>query len=162
MEESKMACIDHLNLHILIMLVLAENWRPYINFLEAQLVEIVSCHKTSVQAVDRCHALQDERTMYSKVGETRISDYPLTFRDAQDLELFRRKMTKASLILKSNADVARFWSLEVERVCQSLGEDSIQDGQRAMRQHINELERHVMVLDLLLENLAGTSRLVRN
>jgi hypothetical protein len=32
---------DHLNLHLFFVLELARNWRAYINFLEAQLVELV-------------------------------------------------------------------------------------------------------------------------
>lgn len=32
---------DHLNLHLFFFLELAENWRAYINFLEAQLLEMV-------------------------------------------------------------------------------------------------------------------------
>jgi hypothetical protein len=39
--EKKLFSADHLNLHLFIFLELANNWRAYTNFLEAQLVEMV-------------------------------------------------------------------------------------------------------------------------
>jgi hypothetical protein len=40
-KEKDLASTDHLNLHLLFLVELARNWRSYINFLEAQLVEMV-------------------------------------------------------------------------------------------------------------------------
>jgi hypothetical protein len=45
--EKNLFPTDHLNLHIFFFLELASNWRAYINFLEAQLVEMVGyCAKS--------------------------------------------------------------------------------------------------------------------
>lgn len=43
-ETTKISLLDHLHLHLFFLLELADNWRAYINFLEAQLNEMVSAN----------------------------------------------------------------------------------------------------------------------
>jgi hypothetical protein len=45
--EKNLSSTDHLNLHLFFFLELAENWRAYINFLEAQLAEMVGYYLNS-------------------------------------------------------------------------------------------------------------------
>lgn len=96
------------------------------------------------------------------MGTIRKSDYTITFNDAQDLELIGRKMMKASLILKSNADIGRSWNVKLGNLGQRLGQERFSGSQEAMQEYITELERHARVVDSLLDRLAGTSKLVRD
>lgn len=59
---------------------------------------------------------QDEKTLNSSIVNVYKLDYFVTFRDAQDLELVRRKLLKASLILRSSVNVGRFLKTHIEKV----------------------------------------------
>lgn len=103
---------------------------------------------------------KDEKALNSKVGSACKLDYTVTFRDAQDLELIRRKLLKASLILKSNADVGRSLSMHVEKVARALQQNETQKSLELFNGYVANLEMHARTVNYLLERLSGTSKLV--
>ena len=48
---------------------------------------------------------KDKKALNSLVINAYKLDYPITFRNTQDLKLIRRKILKASLILRSSVDI---------------------------------------------------------
>ncbi|ERF72672.1 hypothetical protein EPUS_09491 [Endocarpon pusillum Z07020] len=129
---------DHLDIHALFVSVLASNWRSYINYLEDQLSEV------------------DEKALNSSVGTPCRLDYTVTFRDVQDLELIRRKLLKAALILASNADVGRSLNAHIGKVAQALQKSEIPSSHEVLDQFAADLEMHAKVVTLLLEKVRGT------
>lgn len=98
--------------------------------------------------------------MNSRVGSTCKLDYSVTFLDAQDLELVRRKLLKASLILRSNADVGRSLKIRVEKVARDLQPSEVQSSLEVFDQYTTDLEMHARIVNSLLDKLSGTSKLV--
>lgn len=103
---------------------------------------------------------QDEKALNSSVVNACKLDYPVTFRDAQDLELVRRKLLKASLILRSSVDVGRSLKTHIEEVARTLQQSKSQDSLVVLDQYAASLGMHARIVDALLERLSGTSRLV--
>lgn len=99
--------------------------------------------------------------LHSKVGSSRRSDYSVTFSDTQNLELIRRRLVKACLILKSNADVGRSWREDMVELGKRVTKVDLQDTLEIIQQYISGLERHARIIDSLLDRLNGTSKLVR-
>ena len=98
--------------------------------------------------------------MNSSVGSRCKLDYTVTFRDVQDLELIRRKLLKASLILASNADVGRSLNMHIEKVAQALRQNKVPSSLEMLNQVVVDLEMHGRIVRSLLEKLSGTSKLV--
>ncbi len=98
--------------------------------------------------------------MHSKLTPTRAFDYTVTFGDIQTLEIIRRKLLKASLILKANADVGRSWMQDITKLAQQVVELDVSNALELMPEYIAGLERNLMVVDSLLDRLSGTSKLV--
>ena len=96
----------------------------------------------------------------SKVGRVSKFDYSLTFHDAQILERIRRKLVKASLILRSNVDIAESLGAVFDQVGMTATEDDVLPVLHTIRQHTADLRRHERVVESLLDRLAGTSKLV--
>ena len=101
--------------------------------------------------------LQDEKALDSRVDRERKSDYLLTFRDVQVLEQIRRKLLKASLLLKSNIDLAESLVTAFGRI---TPHSSPSNNFHSFLQHRNGLARHLQVINLLLDRLSGTRKLV--
>ncbi|MCJ1436520.1 hypothetical protein MMC27_005899 [Xylographa pallens] len=142
MEQINQAATDHLDLHALLVLAVMANWRSYINYLEGLLSEV------------------DEKALNSRVGSTCYLDYTVTFRDAQDLELIRRKLLKTSMILRSNADVGRSLHRYINKLGKAIGPDEILSSLELFDQYTANLEMHTRIVDSLLERLTGTSKLI--
>jgi len=104
--------------------------------------------------------MQDEKALHSKVGTIQRLDYSVTFRDTQDLEYIRRKLLKAFLILKSNADIGRSWETETAALMTKLVNAQVGESLKVVRQYIACMERHARVVDSLVQRLSGTSKLV--
>ena len=98
--------------------------------------------------------------MNSSVVNACKLDYSVTFRDAQDLELVRRKLLKASLILKSNMDVGRRLKAHIEGVMQTLQQSKDPGSLEGLDQYAVSLKMHARIVDSLLERLSGTKKLV--
>lgn len=98
--------------------------------------------------------------MNSSVVNDYKLDYPVTFRDAQDLELVRRKFLKASLILRSSVDVGRSLKTHIEEVARTLQQSQSPGSLEMLDQYAASLEVHARIVDALLERLSGTSKLV--
>lgn len=100
--------------------------------------------------------------MNSRVGCTPPCklDYNVAFRDAQDLELVRWKLLKASLILTSNADVGRSLNKQVEKVARDLQQSENFSSLEVFDQYAADLKMHARIVNSLLEKLRGTSKLV--
>lgn len=98
--------------------------------------------------------------MNSRVGSTCKLDYNVAFLDAQDLELVRRKLLKASLILRSNVDVGRSLKMRIERVARDLQPSEILSSLEVFDQYATDLEMHTRIVKSLLDKLSGTSKLV--
>ena len=92
---------------------------------------------------------------------TRQTDYPMAFRDTQDLELIRRKLVKASLILKSNGEVGASWEKGMTKLTDYLASVELEHTFSMMRKYVSEMSQHARVVHSLLERLNGTHSLVR-
>lgn len=103
---------------------------------------------------------QDEKALNSSVVNACKLDYPVTFRDAQDLELVRRKLLKASLILRSSVDVGRSLRTHIEEVARTLQQSKSRRSIEVLDQYAASLEMHARIVDALLERLSGTTKLV--
>jgi hypothetical protein len=77
------------------------------------------------------------------------------------LELVRRKLVKACLILRSNADVGRSWKEDVLEIGKQIPSLDLRNTLEVLQQYITGLERHARVTESLLDRLSGTSKLVR-
>jgi hypothetical protein len=160
-EQQDITLADHLKPHLFFFLQLADNWRAYINFLESQLSDIVCLFLGNFLPICLTGLSQDEKALHSKVPPQQKFDYLVTFRDIQTLEIIRRKLLKAFLILKSNADVGKSWAQDVTRLAQHIVQLDEDDILEVMPQYIASLERHSRVVNYLLDRLSGTSKLVR-
>ena len=105
--------------------------------------------------------LQDDKALYSKVGSTRTFDFSVIFRDVQDLEIIRRYLVKARLILRLNADIGRAWRVVTREMGRHVVGANVNDILDATQQYVDSLERHAKVVDMLLSRLQGTKELVR-
>jgi len=141
-EASPLTCTECMIFHLHLASELAANWRCYINFLEARLDEL------------------DEKALRSKVGVIKKSDYSINFKDAQILERLRRKLIKASLILKLSIDISESLSVEFRKFIDAITLKEDPEVFHALRRHSATLNRHLRVVDFLLAKLAGTSRLI--
>jgi hypothetical protein len=94
------------------------------------------------------------------VGGVCKSDYTVSFSDTQKLELIRRKLVKAALVLKSNADVGKSWREDMIELKKQTPDLELQDTLRIAQQYVTDLERHSTVVQFLLERLSGTEKLV--
>ena len=103
---------------------------------------------------------QDEKALNSSVVNACKLDYPVTFRDAQDLELIRRKLLKASLILRSSVDVGKSLKTHIEEVARTLQQSESLYGLETLDQYTASLKMHARTVDALLNRLSGTSKLV--
>ena len=155
-DATYITVIDSLQLHTQLATELSRNWRSYINFLDARLTEIVRTDNT-VQYKRIAKLLQDEKALDSRVDRERRFSYPLTFRDVQVLEQIRRKLLKASLLLKSNIDLAESLMTAFGRI---IPYSNPSNDFHSFLQHKSDLARHLQVVNLLLDRLFGTSRLV--
>ncbi|KAL8677818.1 MAG: hypothetical protein Q9186_005798 [Xanthomendoza sp. 1 TL-2023] len=133
---------DHLSLHLLFFLELGSKWRAYIKYMEEQLADM------------------DEKVLHSKVGVAQYVDYSVTFRDTQDLELIRRRLIKASLNLKSNADVGKSWEEETIKLTGHLATNELDQIFVTVRKYITDMYQHARIIDSLLERLDGTQNLL--
>ncbi|KAF4633888.1 hypothetical protein G7Y89_g4226 [Cudoniella acicularis] len=105
---------------------------------------------------------QDKKVLYSKVGASHKQDYPTTFNDTQELEVIRRKLAKASLISKSNAEVGRAWEHAIQELRTEIETPYFQRLDLAgIREYISGLEHHHSVVEYLLDRLNETRTLVR-
>ena len=98
--------------------------------------------------------------MNSFVGSTLKLDYTVTFRDAQDLELIRRKLVKALLILRSNADVGRSLMGYLRKLRQVADPGDTKSSKDLPEEYITSLEGYAKTVESLLNRLSGTSKLV--
>lgn len=96
------------------------------------------------------------------VGSPCKFDYVITFRDAQRLELIRRRLLKAALILRSNADVGVSLKGHIENLSHTMECGDISTSLQVLDQYVRFLNEHARVVDFLLERLAGTNKLVRS
>lgn len=103
---------------------------------------------------------QDEKALNSSVVNACKLDYPVTFRDAQDLELVRRKLLKASLILRSSVDVGRSLKTHIEKVVRTLQSSKSQGSLEVLDQYAASLGMHARIVEALLERLSGIRKLV--
>jgi hypothetical protein len=103
---------------------------------------------------------QDEKVLNSRVGVTTSFDYSITFRDAQNLELIRRKLVKARWILKSNALVGRLFKGDVTELREKVASSNLVDVLSVIQKYVLSLERHQSVVESLIDRLSGTSKLV--
>ena len=94
------------------------------------------------------------------MGNASKFDYSVTFRDMQDLELIRRKLLKASMILKSSANVGRSLSVFVEELRPGFGQVEYARQAKAFEQYTSDLRMHERVVNVLIERSTGTSKLV--
>lgn len=153
--------LDQLSLHVMLFTSLTHGWRDYINFLESQLVELVECSSKNNFSEYWFKDVQDDKALYSKVGSSRRFDFLVTFQDVQNLEIVRRKLVKALLNLRSNADVGRCWIDRLSNLCSSLDHFDLGENLEMMQEYVLDLERHARVVDLLLSRIDGTRKLVR-
>jgi hypothetical protein len=102
---------------------------------------------------------KDEKALHSRVGRSRKSDYVVTFADAQDLERIRKKLLKASLLLKSNAKVGDSWNSKMRELSAMLGIEELRLAD-LMHQYACTHEQHTLVVDSLCDRLSGTRKLV--
>lgn len=114
---------------------------------------------SSTRSLRSC--LKDEKALHSKVGVAQYMDYSVTFRDTQDLESLRRRLVKASLNLKSNADVGRSWEEETIKLTEYLATNELNEIFVTVRKYIKDMYQHAGIIDSLLERLDGTRSLVR-
>jgi predicted protein tyrosine phosphatase len=98
--------------------------------------------------------------LHSKVGGVCKSDYTVSFSDTQKLELIRRKLVKAALVIKSNAGVGTSWREDMIELKKQTPDLELQDTLRIVQQYVTDLERHLTVVQSLLERLSGTEKLV--
>ena len=98
--------------------------------------------------------------MNSSVGSTCKLDYTVTFRDAQDLELIRRKLVKALLILRSNGDVGRLLKVYLAKLWQVANLEDTQSSTDLLEEYVTSLEGYAKTVESLLNRVAGTSKLV--
>jgi Mg2+ and Co2+ transporter CorA len=103
---------------------------------------------------------QDEKALHSKVGRKGRFDYSVTFRDTQNTELIRRKLIKASFILKSNADVGRSVRNDVVKLAKCTPKTDLRDILDSIQQYISSLEKYERIIKALLDRLTGTRELV--
>ena len=94
---------------------------------------------------------EDEKALNSSVINACKLDYPITFRDAQDLELVRRKLLKASLILRSSVDVGRSLKTHIEEVERTLQPSKSQGSLEVLDQYAASLEMHARIVDVLYQ-----------
>ena len=78
----------------------------------------------------------------------------------QDLEVLRRKLLKALLILRSNKDVGRRLCTHVGKHRRKLPQSTITTSLEALDGHVASLQTHIRTVEYLLERLGGTERLV--
>ncbi|KAL8701140.1 MAG: hypothetical protein Q9224_000634 [Gallowayella concinna] len=152
---------DHLSLHLLFFLELGSKWRAYIKYMEEQLADMV-CFPLLMSSLLRSlrYRLEDEKVLHSKVGVAQYVDYSVTFRDTQDLELIRRRLIKASLNLKSNADVGKSWEEETIKLTGHLATNELNQIFVTVRKYITDMYQHARIIDSLLERLDGTQNLL--
>jgi hypothetical protein len=98
--------------------------------------------------------------LHSNVGSVCKSDYTVSFSDTQKLELIRRKLVKAALVLKSNTDVGKSWREDMVELKKQIPNLELQGTLRIVQQYVTDLERHSTVVHSLLERLSGTEKLV--
>jgi hypothetical protein len=98
--------------------------------------------------------------LHSKVGSICKSDYAVSFSDTQNLELIRRKLVKAALVLKSNADVGTSWCEDVIELKRQTPDLELQNTLGVVQQYVTDLKRRSRVVQSLLERLSGTEKLV--
>jgi hypothetical protein len=98
--------------------------------------------------------------LHSNVGSVCKSDYTVSFSDTQKLELIRRKLVKAALVLKSNTDVGKSWREDMVELKKQIPNLELQGTLRIVQQYVTDLERHSAVVHSLLERLSGTEKLV--
>lgn len=102
---------------------------------------------------------KDEKALHSRVGRSRRSDYVVTFADAQELERIRKKLLKASLLLKLNAKVGESWNSKMRELSTMLGIVELGLAE-LMHQYAYTHEQHTLVVDSLCDRLSGTRKLV--
>ncbi len=98
--------------------------------------------------------------MNSSVESRCRLDYTVTFRDAQDLELIRRKLLKVSLILTSNANVERSLNMYIEKAAQALQQNKTSSSLEMFNQFAVDLEMHKRIVSFLLKKLNETNKLI--
>ena len=103
---------------------------------------------------------EDEKALNSSVVNACKLDYPVTFRNTQDLELVRQKTLKASLILRSSVDVGRSLKIYIKEVARTLQQSKSQGSLEVLDQYTASLGMHARIVDTLLERLSGTSKQV--
>ena len=145
------------------------NWRDYINFLQRELLTLVSDHFNEAQLgatltvccqlfrTPRWRLRKEEKALFSRVGQKHKVDYELAFADCQDLQQLRKMMQKCRAAINITHEVV----IGFEGILQcSVESNGAKIDWSSLRSYKSSLRNHQQGIQDLLESSAGISQIV--